>query len=176
MTTPYDFQAADAAPALDPNRSGHRGIDAVTLLKAEHRRVAEWFKDYDSARSDVDKQELALFICEALRLHAALEEEIFYPAFLRATGDPIAFETAVHEHSDAERLIEQILESSPVDELFDSKIRILADVIAQHVQEEECAGGMFDEAEDSQMDLHALGRRLQERRQELSANGTQLRS
>jgi hypothetical protein len=109
-------------------------------------------------------------------VHAALEEEIFYPAFLRATGDPIALEVAVHEHSDAERLIEQILESSPVDELFDSKIRILADVIAQHVQDEECTGGMFDEAEESEMDLHALGRRLQERRQELSDSGTQLRS
>jgi hemerythrin HHE cation binding domain-containing protein len=176
MATPHDFSPTDAWPATDPGSGRREGIDAVTLLKQEHRRVIEWFQDYDAARSDLDKQELALSICEALRLHAALEEEIFYPAFLRVTRDPITCEVAVHEHTDAEQLIEQILQSSPVDELFDSKVRILADVIAQHVQDEECPGGMFDAAEDSEMDLHALGRQLHERRQELRGNRTQLRA
>lgn len=170
MATPQVFNSADASTSTDPGAFGRGAIDAVTLLKQEHDRVREWFKDYDSARSDLDKQELALSICEALRLHAALEEEIFYPALLQATDDPISFELAVHEHADAEQLIEQILASSPIDELFDSRIRILADVIAQHVQDEECPGGMFAVAEESAIDLHALGRRLQERRQELTVS------
>jgi hypothetical protein len=77
------------------------------------------------------------------------------------------FEIALREHTDAQRLIEQIMQSSPVDELFDSKVRILADVIAQHVAEEECPGGIFDEAEESDMDLQSLGIQLQVRRHEL---------
>lgn len=161
---------------MERDAFGHGGIDAVTLLKQQHHQVGEWFKDYDSARSDLDKQELALGICEALRLHAALEEEIFYPALLRTSGDPIGFEVAIHEHTDAEQLIEQILQSSPLDELFDSRIRILADVVTQHVQHEECPGGMFEVAEESTLDLHALGRRLQERRQELTRAAMRLRT
>jgi hemerythrin superfamily protein len=142
-------------------------IDAVTLLKQEHRQVAEWFNEYDFVRSDLRKQDLALRICRALRVHAAMEEDIFYPALLQATDDPILFEMAVDEHTDARRLIEQIMQSSSMDELFDSKVRILADVIAQHVAEEECPGGIFDEAEESDMDLQSLGIQLQVRRHQL---------
>jgi hemerythrin superfamily protein len=142
-------------------------IDAVSLLKEEHRQIAEWFSEYDSGRSNLSKQDLAWRICRALRVHAAVESDIFYPALLQATDDPIMFEIALREHTDAQRLIEQIMQSSPVDELFDSKVRILADVIAQHVAEEECPGGIFDEAEESDMDLQSLGIQLQVRRHEL---------
>jgi hypothetical protein len=142
-------------------------IDAVTLLKQQHREVAEWFSEYDSARTIISKQDLALRICRALRIHGAMEDELFYPALLQATDDQIMCEISVHEHRDVQRLIEQIMQSSPVDELFDSKIRILADVNAQHVAEEECPGGIFDEAEESDMDLQSLGILLQVRRYQL---------
>jgi hemerythrin superfamily protein len=143
-------------------------IDAVTLLKQEHRLIAKLFNEYDSAPSDLPKQDLALRICRALRVHAAMETDIFYPALLQATDDPIMLEIAVREHTDAQRLIEQIMQSNPaVDELFDSKVRLLADVIAQHVAEEECSGGIFEEAEESDMDLQSIGIQLQVRRHEL---------
>jgi hypothetical protein len=144
-----------------------QSIDAVTLLKEQHRQVTEWFNEYDSARTIIRKQDLASRICLALRVHGAMEDELFYPALLQATDDLIMCEIAVHEHRDVQRLIEQIMQSSPVDELFDSKIRILADVIAQHVAEEECPGGIFDEAEESDMDLQSLGIQLQIRRLQL---------
>jgi hemerythrin superfamily protein len=162
MPTSNDFSATryHNLPALQT-------IDAVTLLKQEHRQVTEWFNEYDSARSDSRKQDLALRICRALRVHAAMEEEIFYPALLQATDDPIMFEIAVRDHTDAQRLIKQIMQSRTIDELFDSKVRILADVIAQHVAEEECPGGVFDEAEESDMDLQSVGIQLQVRRHQL---------
>jgi hemerythrin superfamily protein len=162
MPTSNDFSATryHNLPALQT-------IDAVTLLKQEHRQVTEWFNEYDSARSDSRKQDLALRICRALRVHAAMEEEIFYPALLQATDDPIMFEIAVRDHTDAQRLIKQIMQSRTIDELFDSKVRILADVIAQHVAEEECPGGIFDEAEESDMDLQSVGIQLQVRRHQL---------
>jgi hemerythrin superfamily protein len=142
-------------------------IDAVTLLKQEHRQITEWFTEYDSARPDLPKQALAVRICRALRVHAALEADIFYPALLKATDDPMMFEIAVREHTDAQRLIEQIMQAGPVDERFDSTVRVLADVVAQHVAEEECSGGIFDEAEESDMDLQSMGIQLQVRRHEL---------
>jgi hypothetical protein len=158
----------DLLAAHYPNLPAIQAIDAVTLLKKEHRQIAEWFNEYDSAHSDLPKQHLALRICRALRVHAAMEADIFYPALLQATDDPIMCEIAARERTDAQRLIEQIMRSSPaIDELFDSKVRILADAIAQHVAEEECPGGIFDEAEESDMDLQSLGIQLQVRRREL---------
>jgi hemerythrin superfamily protein len=157
----------DLSTALRRDLPAIQTIDAVTLLKQEHRQIAEWFTEYDSAGSDLPKQNLALRICRALRVHATMEADIFYPALLKATDDPMMFEIAVREHTDAQRLIEQIMQSSPMDELFDSKVRILADVVAQHVAEEECSGGIFDEAEESDMDLQSLGIQLQLRRREL---------
>ncbi|MDB6085018.1 MAG: hemerythrin protein [Gammaproteobacteria bacterium] len=149
------------------NRPAIQAIDAVTLLKQEHRQIAEWFDQYESAHSDFPKQEMALRICRALRVHAAIEHDIFYPALLQATDDPVMFEIAMREHTDAQRMIDQITHSSPLDEMFDSKVRVLAEVIAQHVLEEECSGGIFDEAEESDMDMQSIGVQLQVRRHEL---------
>jgi hemerythrin superfamily protein len=162
MPTPNDLPAAPHHVLPDIQT-----IDAVTLLRQQHRQVAEWFSEYNSARTIIRKQDLALRICRALRVHAAMEEGIFFPALLQATDDPILFEMAVDDHTDAQRLIEQIMQSSPIDEFFDSKVRILADVIAQHVAEEDCSGGIFDEAEESDMDLQSLGIQLQVRRHQL---------
>ncbi len=61
--------------------------DAVALLKADHRQVEEWFEQFEKSRSDQKKADLAGRICQALTVHATIEEEIFYPAFLEATGD-----------------------------------------------------------------------------------------
>src|SRR5688500_18755608 len=57
-------------------------VDAVALLKADHRQVEGWFEDFLKARSDDRKVELAANICNALTVHALIEEELFYPAFL----------------------------------------------------------------------------------------------
>jgi hypothetical protein len=162
MPTPNDLPAAPHHDLPDILT-----IDAVTLLRQQHRQVAEWFSEYNSARTIIRKQDLALRICRELRVHGTMEDELFYPALLQATDDLIMCEIAVHEHRDVQRLIEQIMQSSPVDEMFDSKIRILADVNAQHVAEEECPGGIFDEAEESDMDLQSLGILLQVRRHQL---------
>jgi hypothetical protein len=162
MPTSTDLSAA---PSL--NLPAIQTIDAVTLLKQQHRQIAEWFIEYDSARSDVRKRDLALRICRALRVHAAMKEELFYPAFLQATDDLIMFEAAVREYTDAQRLIEQIMQSNSVDESFDSRVQILADAIARQVAEEECPGGIFDEAEESDMDLQSLGIQLQVRKHQL---------
>ena len=60
--------------------------DAIALLKADHRQVEGWFEEFEKARTNNRKQGLANQICEALKVHTTIEEEIFYPAFFEATG------------------------------------------------------------------------------------------
>ena len=146
--------------------------DAIALLKADHREVDEWFGQFEKARSDARKVELAHKICSALKAHTAIEEEIFYPAFLDATEETDLHHEAEVEHEGAKNLVARIEAASPKDEYFDAKVSVLSEMIKHHVKEEEKRGGMFTKARQSDMDLESIGKRLQARKDELTdANG-----
>jgi hemerythrin superfamily protein len=153
--------------ATSKNRKPAKAVDAVTLLKADHRQVSKWFKEFAAARSAKVKRKLAINICDALMIHTQIEEEIFYPAFLKATKDKDMHHEAVVEHSGAKKLIAEIVQSDPSDDYFDSKVHVLAEMIKHHVKEEEQRGGMFAEAKQSKMDLAVLGQQLGERKEQL---------
>lgn len=150
-------------------KSSEERRDAIALLKADHRQVEDWFEQFEKAR-DVDrKQKLATQICDALKVHTTIEEEIFYPAFLEATDDKEMHHEAEVEHDGAKKLIAEIEESSPDDDYFDAKVTVLSEMIKHHVKEEEQPGGMFSEARESDLDLKALGEQLATRKAELEA-------
>lgn len=149
------------------SRSSAAQQDAIALLKADHRQVAEWFEQFQSARSDDRKQKLALQCCRALQVHTQIEEEIFYPAFLKATEEEDIHHEAEIEHEGAKKLIAQIESSGPADEYFDAKVKVLSEMIRHHVNEEEKRDGMFAKARKSAMDLEALGEQLAARKAQL---------
>jgi hemerythrin superfamily protein len=159
---------AKKSKAKKSTRGGtHSRTDAVTMLKADHRQVETWFEQFEKTRSDERKQELAANICKALTVHMQIEEQLFYPAFLEATDDKDMHHEAEIEHDGAKKLIEQIEASGPDDEYYDSKVKVLSEMIKHHVKEEEQPGGMFAEARDSNMDLEELGRQMEARKAEL---------
>lgn len=149
--------------------------DAVSLLKADHRQVEAWFKEFDGAGASDKKKKLASQICAALRVHATIEEEIFYPAFISATKDKDIHHEAIVEHAAAKDLISQIEASDPSDDYFASKVTVLSEMIKHHVKEEEQPGGMFAEAKASKMDLEELGDELLKRKQELAGETARAR-
>src|SRR6185503_2887204 len=131
------------ARAKQKESAGGRAQDAIALLKADHRQVEEWFEQFEKARDSERKQELATKICNALKVHTTIEEEIFYPAFLEASDD-------IDIHHEAE-----IEASSPNDDYFEPSVKVLSEMIKHHVKEEEKPGGMFAVARESKMDLVA---------------------
>ena len=134
--------------------------DAISVLTADHRRIVECFSDFNSAGSNVRKQELVKSLCRAVRIPAAMEEDIFYPALLRATGDHALCEMELQDHAYARRLLVEIEKSSPLDEMFESRVRLLYDLIEAHVAEQEGPCGTFAAAEESDANLEALGTEL----------------
>jgi hemerythrin superfamily protein len=143
--------------------------DAIALLKADHRQVETWFSEFEKAKSENKKQQLATNICAALTVHTTIEEEIFYPAFLSATTDKDTHHEAIVEHAGAKALIAEIQSMSAGDDYFDAKVTVLSEMIKHHVKEEEQPGGMFAEAKKSDMDLEALGAQMTARKQELQS-------
>jgi hemerythrin superfamily protein len=149
---------------------------AILLLKADHREVEALFKSFKAAKSEAEKQSLAKKICTALKLHTRIEEEIFYPAFIQATGHKDIHNEALVEHESAKRLIEEIESSVAGDPLFEARVKVLAEMIKHHVKEEERFTGMFTKARIAGMDLRALGILLEARKQELSGEPKKRRS
>ncbi len=155
------------ATARSRRQSQSKAKDAIALLKADHQQVKEWFEQFDKARDDSRKQALASSICNALRVHTIIEEEIFYPVFLDETEDEDIHHEAIVEHNGAKNLIGEIERMVPTDDYFDAKVRVLSEMIKHHVKEEEKPDGMFDKAKKSDMDLKRLGDLMQARKDEL---------
>jgi hemerythrin superfamily protein len=143
-------------------------MDAVRLLKADHREVEGFFADYAGLDDAEEKQALADRICLALTVHTTLEEEIFYPATREQIEDDDLMDEAQVEHASAKQLIAEIQEMQAGDALFDAKVKVLGEYVRHHVQEEEKE--MFPEARDAKLDLTALGEQLAARKAELMAS------
>lgn len=142
--------------------------DAIALLKADHRNVEALFEKFESARED-RKQALAQQICNELKIHTIIEEEIFYPA-LKGKIEEETYTEAFVEHDAAKILINDIMASSPDDEFFDAKVKVLSEEIKHHVHEEEARSeGMFSQARETGMDMVALRDEMLARKQELLA-------
>jgi len=150
-------------------RRSETGQDAIALLKADHRQVADWFEQFEKARTADRKLALATDICNALTVHMTIEEELFYPAFFEATKDKELHHEAEIEHDAAKKLIAEIEASGPDDDYYDAKVKVLSEMIKHHVKEEEQPGGMFAEARKSDMDLDALGEQMAARKSELAS-------
>ena len=106
-------------------------------------------------------------ICLELKVHAMLEEEIFYPA-LRGKIEDDDLDEAYVEHDGAKVLINEIEAGSPSDDFYDAKVKVLKEEIEHHVKEEEKqSGNIFYQARRTDVDLDALGEQMLLRKQEL---------
>ena len=144
--------------------------DAVALLKADHRTVENLFASFESARDSGRKEKLARQICTELKIHAMIEEEIFYPALDGKIEEDLLKEAYV-EHDGAKILINDIEAGAPSDEFYDAKVKVLSEQIEHHVEEEEQRiEGMFAQARKAGLDMDALGEQLSARKSELVAS------
>lgn len=138
--------------------------DACTLLDEDHKKVEQLFQQYQSADAS-RKQQLAQTIAQELSVHMQIEDEIFYPAFLDATGDDDMIEEAEDEHDEARELIAK-LEGGKAD---DEVMKELQKAIEHHVGEERRE--MFPKARaTSGLDLVKLAQELEARKTELMSD------
>jgi hemerythrin superfamily protein len=143
-------------------------MDAIALLKQDHRTVEELFAQFEKASGEGRKQRLAEQICLELAIHAEIEEEIFYPACEGKVEEDLLKEAYV-EHDGAKLLIAEILAGEPSDEFYDSKVKVLQEQIEHHVEEEEKRmEGLFSQARKAGLDMDALGDQLAVRKRELT--------
>jgi hypothetical protein len=149
-----------------PNKTD---TDATHILAADHRKVEQLFEDFEKAGGEDRKRKIAAQICTELKVHAQIEEEIFYPALRGKIEDDLLNEALV-EHDGAKVLINEIEAGGPDEQFYDAKVTVLKEQIEHHVKEEEKErDNMFQQARAAEVDLDALGEQMLARKQELMA-------
>jgi iron-sulfur cluster repair protein YtfE (RIC family) len=114
---------------------------ATDPLKIDHRLFAQMFKDFAKLDEWSVEQKIEMFrtLADRLAVHAAIEEQLFYPALQRnvpAEDRPPIFE-AREEHRIVKRLLAELAELGPEDEQFDAKMTVLGEMVNHHAKEEE---------------------------------------
>ena len=150
-----------------PKSKAKAGAAALEMLKADHDKVKKAFKEFEKLdREDSEAmQELVQTVCEDLKVHTTLEEEIFYPAVREAIEDEDIMNEAQVEHETAKMLIEQLENMGPDDPNFHATFTVLGEYVNHHIEEEE--DEMFPQAKKTDLDFEDLAERMKARRQEL---------
>jgi hemerythrin superfamily protein len=144
---------------------GTSSDDAISMLKRDHREVDAMFMAFEKAKTSREKQTIAKRFCQALSVHAAIEEQIFYPAASRALDDDFIVNEARVEHMHLKKLVSEIEAMSPSEEMFEAKCHVLKEYVRHHVKEEEHE--MFPRLRASDMDMDAIGEKMMLRREQL---------
>lgn len=145
-----------------------RTPNAITMLTEDHARVRKLFKQFEKSREDAtdeEKSELVRQICTELKIHAQLEEELFYPACREALEEEDLLDEAEVEHASGMELIGQLEGMQPGDKLYDAKVTVLAEYVEHHVKEEEKQ--LFPKARKARLELDDLAEQMSERKTQL---------
>jgi hemerythrin superfamily protein len=159
---------------IDWNNEPQYPIDAISLLKTDHRKVKNLFARYESAGNFSTKQLIAEQVFTELELHAQLEENVFYPAYAEMTGKNgtqlVADSRLAHEH--VRELMSELQGIDLNEAEFEGKFHELMGIVREHVAEEENA--MFPEAEQMLADqLEDLMDKMVELKQQLTTSPQQ---
>jgi hemerythrin superfamily protein len=150
--------------------------DAIALLKEDHKKVKDLFDKFEKAKNPGQKEQIAREAMKELKIHTAIEEEIFYPTVRQALGEKEEDEELLNEASEEHRVAKTIIEAldkgSADDEDFEAKFTVLAENVRHHIKEEE--GEMFPESKDTDLDFKELGERMLERKEQLMADESSL--
>lgn len=126
-------------PIPSPNTPGAIAArnEVINVLKDDHERVLRAFRDFDQIESLQACQKVVQRTCADLKVHGALEDELFYPAVRAAGIDPDLIDDFEVAHRNLEALVARMELLAPHDEKYRATFRVMGGCVRQHVQEEE---------------------------------------
>jgi hypothetical protein len=141
---------------------------AISILMKDHDRVKDLFDRFEKAKAAGEREKIIREALTELKIHAVIEEEIFYPAVRKHVGKDLMNE-ADEEHHVARVLIAELDRKGRADDHREAKFTVLSESVRHHIREEESE--MLPKAKGLESDFEALGRQMRERKADLKRNG-----
>jgi hemerythrin superfamily protein len=115
-------------------------MDAITMLREDHRTVKQLFQKIDRLgdRANAQLEKLARQVVTELSIHSAIEEQLFYPTvrqYVPDTNDTVL--ESLEEHHVVKWVLSEIDGMQPSDERFRAKLTVLKESVLHHAEEEE---------------------------------------
>ena len=137
---------------------------AIEMLREDHEKVKGLFEKFENAEGSQTKEEIVENAIRELEVHAALEEEIFYPAAAEHIDEKESIDEASEEHHVVKLLIGELKRMSAEDKRYDAKFKVLSESVKHHIEEEESE--LFPQLEGN-IDAEELGAEMETRKEEL---------
>ena len=136
-------------------------MDAIELLKEDHRRIEQLFTQFLENDSETMQEDLFQQIETELLAHSEAEEQAFYPALRPYAADKV--DKALKEHGRVKELLADLLDADVNEEEFETKFIELSEDVQHHVAEEEGPGGVMEIARQKlgQTELSEMAGRIQ---------------
>lgn len=141
---------------------------AIAILLKDHDRVKALFDEFEKAKSTKEKERIIAAALTELKVHAVVEEEIFYPAVRRHVGQDLMNE-ADEEHHVVRVLVAELDRDGRADDHRDAKFTVLSENVRHHIDEEERE--VLPKAKGLKIDFEAIGRQILERKADLEEHG-----
>lgn len=142
--------------------------DPIQMLKNDHENVKSMFERIKTSDASI-REQLVSEIEKAIKIHSALEEEIFYPAFreaARSGEEKQMFFEAVEEHHAVDSIFPDLKTVVDEGDRFLARVKVVRELVEHHIEEEE--NEMFPKAQELlAARLDEIGARMVERRVEL---------
>ena len=144
--------------------------NAIAMLKEDHEKVKELFDKFEETNGSATKAKIVAEAVMELKVHATVEEELFYPAVRQKIEDEDGImDEADEEHHVAKVLIAELEKMRGDEDHWEAKFMVLAESIRHHIKEEE--GKMFKEAKKTDIDFEILGGQMAQLKQKLMQDG-----
>lgn len=150
-------------------KASQRKRKATDLLKGQHREVKGLFKSVEGSKGARERRLLLERIGQALKIHTAIEEKIFYPA-VREIGTGKAEDLvleSLEEHHVVDLVLAELPRVDPSDERFEAKMTVLKELVEHHAEEEEEEMFAVAERKLGEDQLRELGQQMEAKVREM---------
>jgi hemerythrin superfamily protein len=143
-------------------------MDAIQLLKDDHKKVEKIFSDLESKRDD--RRALFPELDRELTIHAEIEYKVFYPAAREAAPTRDLVLESIEEHKQIKMVLADLEKTDMRTAEWAADLKVLKEDVMHHVGEEE--NDLFPKVKTilSKEQLEDLGSRMEELKMQLVAS------
>ena len=126
----------------EENRIGRQLMDAVDLIKQDHRRIERMLDRFLETESEMTQEDLSQEIQTGLTIHAEIEERVLYPAVRHFARKQV--NEAVKKDAEVREILMDLLDADLNEQTLEERFTQLMEDVRNHIKEQEAQGGLLE--------------------------------